>query len=370
MAADLARLLEIATAAATDDAAGTIAAIDRAAFGSSVDDVVADIRRLRLGQLVLATVTRDGATCDHPAVAGLLASFPAARSPLPDPTPLLDAFVEIRDQLAKRGVPVLLLKGVVLAELLYGGIGHRPQHDLDILIPKHHARRVATTLDRLGYDRNTRDAHAMAFRRDGVDVDVHRSLRSAPAYGIDTAAAWRTARDGQVAGIRFRTLSDEMTLALLTVSLVEDIAFGMAKVRSLCDVWLLARHLDERVDWDDWLDLRAAERLEAISANGILFALTALDRGRETPNFTAALKRRETAILVRDRAQLLGLLEAPKGSPANMAWMGRIYPGWLTAFRLQPVLAGLPGSLRGIGPSTLRRQVRLFRSRRAVGDRG
>jgi hypothetical protein len=361
---DLVPYAHIARAAASNDVAGLAEALD--SIDADVGQVAATLLRFRLGQLVLATLS-PAALDDHPVAVELRAFFErhgvALRS---DPAEHLRAFAEIRDVLVGHDIPVLLLKGVVLARRLYGGIDRRPQHDVDLLVHRHDARRAGQLVRSLGYARQRRDSHAVTMQRGAVQVDLHRRLRSAPAYGIDETAAWRTAHEEMIAGTRLRTLSDETTLALIVTSLVEDIAFGMAKMTSLCDIWLLLRHLDATTDWEAWFSQRAEEGLDAIAVNGGALALVALDGAGDAPNFMRAVRQRAHHLRVRDRAHALELTEAAKGSAANMAWMGQIYPGRLLAFRLHPFVSGLPGTLRGLRGDWARRQLALLRSRRVL----
>lgn len=364
MTTDLVSYAEVACAAASNDRPGLARALE--SIDAKIDDVVATLLRLRIGQLVLATLSSaDGDP--HPVACGLHDAFERSGAlPFTEPIELLTAFAEIRDLLARNGLPVLLLKGVVLADLLYGGIDHRPQHDVDLLVRSRDAHRAGRLIVALGYERRRRDSHALTLQRGNVQVDLHRRLRSLPAYAINETAAWQGARDLTIAGVPLRTTSDETTLTLVVTSLVEDIAFGMAKMKSACDVWLLVRHLDDTTDWGAWFAHRADERLDVIALNGVVLALMALDRTCDTPNFMCAANEREQQLRVRDRAHALDLVSATKGSAANMAWMGQIYPGSLIGFRIHPFVSGLPGTLRSIRSDWLRHQVRLRRSRRAL----
>jgi hypothetical protein len=357
--------MRVAQLAALNDAAGVVDALD--SIDAGADQVVATLRRLRLGQLVLATLSPASSLADHPVAIRLHDSFgDASAVSRTDPAELLGAFVEIRDLFDEHGIPLLLLKGFVLAELLYGGLGHRPQHDVDLLVHRRDVRRGARVVESLGYERRGRDGHAVNLRRGGVHIDLHYRLRSAPAYAIDEKGAWQTARAITIQGVHIRTLSDEATLTLLATSLVEDAAFGMAKAKSLCDVWLLARHMDDTTDWEQWFSQRAEEGLEVVALNGTALAVMALDRADDAPNLISAVRRRQDRVCVRDQTHALDLVSAARGSAANMAWMGQIYPGWLVGFRLHPFVSGLPGSLRGLRSDWLPHQFDLLRSRRAL----
>jgi hypothetical protein len=334
--ADLSAFADIARAAATNDRASVVAGLEAAP--GDVDAIVATLLRLRLGRLVLATL----GAADQPVAQALRAQF-APDGPLltAAAAELLDAFAEARDALDRIGIAALLLKGAVLAEELYGGIDHRPQDDVDVLVHRADARRAGAALRALGYRRRRRDGHADTFQRGAVTIDLHRRLRATPAYRVDDGEAWRSRRRVTIAGVTAETLSEPLTFTLVAASLAEDVAYGMAKLKNACDAWLLVRRLDVSLDWAS---------VDRVVLNGAALALLALDRMDDAPG----LRDRAAEVVTRDRAHALALLNAPRGAPANLAWMGDVYPGRLLAFRLYPVVVGLPWTLR---------DIRLHRSR-------
>jgi hypothetical protein len=272
----------------------------------------------------------------------------------------LAAYAEVQRALTDAGIAVLLLKGAVLGARLYGGISRRPQTDLDVLVHRTDAGRARRTLVSLGYRRHARDRHSVTLVRGGIYVDLHSALRSAPAYRIDEVATWSAAHTEVIDGLAVRTLSDEDTLSLLAVSASEDVAFGMAKLRALCDVWLLARHLDAHTDWEAWLARRRGENLEAVAVNGLAFALLVLEREEDAPRLTEAIAKRGLIVLS-GRERALALLASPGASAATMAWFAEIYPGSRLRFTVNSFVAGLPATLRQVNLARLRLEVDVLR---------
>jgi len=293
---------------------------------------------------------------------------PRAPGSRPTNAQLLEAFGEVRDALAHAGIGVLLLKGAALARL-YGGIDVRPQYDLDVLVRRRHARRARRLLRSSGFRRSARDSHSLTLVRGDISVDLHHALRTSPAYRIDEEAVWGRAKAIDIAGFEVRALADTDCLMLLAMSLVEDIGFAMAKLKNLCDIWLLARVLDAGTDWEGWLSARRTENLEPVVVTGCAIALAVMSTLGDPPRLGEALARRSHLIGVEDRRGAVDLLTSTRGSPANMAWFAEVYPGSLLRYRAHAFVGGLPDTLRYVRPSRLRYQVELRRFRASPSTR-
>jgi hypothetical protein len=273
---------------------------------------------------------------------------------------LLDAFGELQQALSQAGVPVLLLKGAVLGDRLYGGTGQRPQFDVDALVPTADAGRARRVATALGYAIGERDQHAVSLHRGVVKVDLHSALRSSPAYAIDEASIWRDAVPVEIEQLSTRTLSDEHLLTLLTISAAADAGLGMVKLKQLCDLWLLLREVDALTPWERWFAARRGERLEAVAANGFALTLTGLGRTTDAPRLAEALRARESLLRLRGQGDAARLIFAPRGAEENMAWFGSFYPGSLLWYRVRLFTGGFPGSVRELRPQ---RYLRLPRRR-------
>jgi hypothetical protein len=93
-------------------------------------------------------------------------------------------FLEITQACAARGVPVLPLKGLYLAEKIYPAPGARPMSDLDLLVPQEQFHDAAQILRALGFScdldfmRGSELPSGVTFQHAGrhVNVDLHFSL--------------------------------------------------------------------------------------------------------------------------------------------------------------------------------------------------
>jgi len=129
-------------------------------------------------------------------------------------------------------VPVIPLKGPVLAETLYAHPALRPCSDLDLLIGREHLERVDELLQRLAYHR-VADAHSFRFdvaydhatvyeAPSGIHVDLHWSLLSEPRYSWnerEAQAVWDRAVRIRVAGEEALGLCPEDLLLYLSIHL-------------------------------------------------------------------------------------------------------------------------------------------------------
>jgi hypothetical protein len=290
-----------------------------------------------------------------------------SRRPVQRATPerLLATFAEVRDALGEAGVPVLLLKGLYFAQRLYGGIERRPQFDLDLLVPRRDRRPALRTLASLGFAPKARDAHAHTVVRDGLGIDLHHALRRAPAFRLDEAALWSSAVEREVRGVAFRTLSDEYTIVGLVLAAYEDLGQGMAKLKSLLDLYLWLRPLDAACDWEAFLARRAAENLLAVAVNVLDLVVELFEARDELPRLAAALERHRGLRVIRDREGVYALVGAPRKAPASFEWFSRVYPGSVPRYLLGFWAAGLPGNLRDFDLSRLRATLAAALARRA-----
>lgn len=103
------------------------------------------------------------------------------------------AAVEVLRELSKHGIAAILLKGPALDRLLYNRRGERAYTDSDLLVAPSDLSAAERILARLGFDADPpfamdhhfdpedNHAHPWRRRRDGVVVDLHRTLAGALA---------------------------------------------------------------------------------------------------------------------------------------------------------------------------------------------
>src|SRR6185436_20462778 len=94
-----------------------------------------------------------------------------------------------------------------------------------------------------------------------------RAPRHSPVYGFDEDAVWRDARQARAGALEFLTLSDEDYVAVLAVSLFEDIGFGKGNLKQVLDLYLLLRQIDAVTDWEAFFARHATRNLLGVLVN-------------------------------------------------------------------------------------------------------
>jgi hypothetical protein len=161
-------------------------------------------------------------------------------------------------------IPLILLKGIVLANTVYENIGLREMNDIDVLAQFEDLKRIADILMDMGYkplqtiDANiTRQAnhHLPGLIKKGhVKYEVHWNLtRPGERYNIDPHGLWERADQIEIAGCHTLILSHEdMILHLcLHTSYQHRFVFGL---RPFCDIAETIDHFGPALNWQTVVD--------------------------------------------------------------------------------------------------------------------
>ena len=151
-----------------------------------------------------------------------------------------------------RDIPVIALKGLHLAELVYRDISLRPMSDLDILVPASQVERAVAALLPLEYTPDNKVPSGydvtLTHRRLDILLEVHWSL-AAPGepYTPPLEAIWRSAGRAKIGGAPALVMSPEFLLLHVCAHLSyhHTFAFGL---RALCDIAEIASAYPE-IDW-------------------------------------------------------------------------------------------------------------------------
>jgi hypothetical protein len=157
------------------------------------------------------------------------------------------------------GIPFIALKGLHLADLVYGDIGLRPMSDLDILVARAQLEPALAALraGRYGYNETlAASSDAMAnvneivlVREDhGGQLDVHWRLNE-PREAADEllAQVWRCARPAHLGGVQALVLSPEFLLLHVCAHFACSDVFAF-NIRPLCDIAEIVR-THPALDW-------------------------------------------------------------------------------------------------------------------------
>lgn len=99
---------------------------------------------------------------------------------------LADELKQILAALTTAGIPVLLLKGAVLAPTLYQDPGLRPMTDLDLMVPRESMEHALSAVGQLGYRRVLVEHQAQITRL----VDANLILRGGPGESVSLELHW------------------------------------------------------------------------------------------------------------------------------------------------------------------------------------
>lgn len=173
---------------------------------------------------------------------------------------------DVLPALASRGVPVIALKGALLADRYYRRAADRPMRDVDLLVRREHVPTVLEVARRVGLERYV-DQHSLAFdlrfggalvlthhpaddRRPSIDLhwDLFDGWTPPGKAGRWLERAWARAEPAQVGGQPVLTLCREDMLLHLAAHLAGHHAFGGLLWH--CDLALMLERDGGVLDWD------------------------------------------------------------------------------------------------------------------------
>ncbi len=195
-------------------------------------------------------------------------------------TALAEDLVAVSSALHRAGIDCLAVKGVVLAETVYGNLALRPAADIDILVRPTDlpaARSVVRSLGfHLGGERLSEEwthshhdpRYFRSTARGDVCLELHWALWPSSRFRTD-AGLWARARPVELHGSTLRTLSREDTLLHLAIHRTR----APLLLRSVCDVAELLRREGSELDWD-----AVHRRAETIGARTALYSVLSLSQ--------------------------------------------------------------------------------------------
>ena len=159
--------------------------------------------------------------------------------------------------LRRNSIPVIVLKGAHLAELVYGNRALRFVGDMDLLVKKDDVMRVDALLLEMGCTTTVhnrivgKDNNAFAYlmqKRD-VKLDIHWSILSSIfPFTIDTDGQWERSRPVLIAGVDAAVLCPEDLLLHLCLHAGCDHVFEPG-LKLFCDISEILQHDGGGMDW-------------------------------------------------------------------------------------------------------------------------
>ncbi len=195
----------------------------------------------------------------------------------------LRELARIDQHLHERACDYVVLKGLGLALLDYGGADRRAFGDLDLLVAEADAENADSALVSAGYRRTStrleRDKakdhlHHVVYAKPPFSVDLHQSVRAHPTFRLDREIGRRDSRSFLVLGRTIKAPSAQDQLLTLLLGLHDDIGLGTAAWKTL---WDCSRVLDGLSDNSirSFLEERSVDRTLRITVN-MLFLVAVL----------------------------------------------------------------------------------------------
>lgn len=163
----------------------------------------------------------------------------------------------ILDGHAAAGIPAIPVKGLAVAERIYGSAGVRPAADLDVLVRRADLGASRAILADLGFRQREHQpfvaiahefhdpAWVIGDGPDQIRLELHRALWDPRFFGLDVAALWEDARPGRLLDRDVLLLSLEDTLLHLVIHRTRS----PLRLRWVCDIAELLRRFGPTLDW-------------------------------------------------------------------------------------------------------------------------
>jgi hypothetical protein len=154
-----------------------------------------------------------------------------------------------------KGIDVIVVKGTVLAEQLYGNAGLRIVSDMDILVKSDSLTSAGSLLNDLGY-RNiavkipyTHPFHEVYQKIDAFPffIELHWNLDDRALVTVPLEDIWQRAKTVDIQGGTMMVLSPEDALIHLSNNLSKP---SGRLLRNLCDITEMLKKHGETLDWD------------------------------------------------------------------------------------------------------------------------
>jgi hypothetical protein len=186
----------------------------------------------------------------------------------------LERLSDTLSTLARDDEPVLLLKGIALAENLYGNVALRPTGDSDLVVSKQQVPAYRRALLELGYvplELEFATGAQLAYRNEEaltlpetpqVVIELHWHLLDLPYYlrKVPMNWFWENTQSLRIGGQSVKILNPEANLLYLPAHLALHHRFH--GLRWFVDLALLVHKHQDTLDWDNVID--RAEEFELV----------------------------------------------------------------------------------------------------------
>ncbi len=157
------------------------------------------------------------------------------------------------------GIPVIVLKGAHLAEVVYGNTALRPMSDVDLLVKRADLSRVEEKLLEIGYAPDEKNSTQFAqdcshytymLPEKDLLLEVHWDIQGLNSpFNINVSGLWERARPAMIAGVEALVLSPEDLLLYLCLHTSFRHLFDVG-LMPFCDISETIRHYRGEIGWE------------------------------------------------------------------------------------------------------------------------
>jgi len=248
----------------------------------------------------------------------------------------ISELASVTNLLEEAGIRVMALKGPSLGQRLFGDPLKRFFGDLDALVDPDQIADAITVLQSRGYslakglsrlsDHRLRTNHAVELRYDTIRIDLHWHFRNVPYYRIDMSKVWLERRTIEIAGNPVRIASDEHTVVLLCLSVIDDLSMGKLRIKHMLDLYLMLQVFDPNYDWEHFFAERVADNTLSVVLNAIAILEGISPSGLLPLKLREEMQRHEDLIVTRNPATCAQLVIQERKSFLTWLWLIQVYP--------------------------------------------
>jgi hypothetical protein len=173
----------------------------------------------------------------------------------------------ILKKLQNAAIEVIVLKGPILAEIVYKNITLRPFNDIDLLVKKDNLPYIEQELGRLAYsnqktyltdwhaqwDIKLKGAEELHYinRKNNILIDLHWDIQPPSSrFQIDINQFWENAQSVKIAGAETLMLAPENLLEHLCLHLNKEILNAPSVLLWCCDIAEVVSNYKDDIDWE------------------------------------------------------------------------------------------------------------------------
>ncbi|MBF0225243.1 MAG: nucleotidyltransferase family protein [Desulfobacterales bacterium] len=162
--------------------------------------------------------------------------------------------------LNSEGRPLILLKGIFLANSVYENLGLREMNDIDVLARPEDVERIVDILKSMGYSssefifseamfRTLRHVPRMIKSEQGVGFEIHWTLTKPDETFVGAKDLWERAVPIDIFGCKAMTLSPEDLLLHICQHTSHQHLFEFG-LRPFCDISEIIDKIKPKIDWE------------------------------------------------------------------------------------------------------------------------